>query len=145
MSYSGDPSTTTRDAVRFLIHDTDTANEMVRDAEIEWVLSKEPEPHLAAARLCSVIIARGANSSTVTSKSIGGFSVSYGGDIKSAYNDLARDLRMWAEVNAGPEIFVSVSENEDFRSDTDWDQGAGFRIGQFDFESDINNASLTGE
>lgn len=50
-TYSGDPSATPKDAVRFLVGDTDDQRFMLRDAEITWLLSNEgSDPRRAAAR-----------------------------------------------------------------------------------------------
>lgn len=36
-TYSGDPSSTARDAIRFLVGDTDTTDQLLSDEEIAWV------------------------------------------------------------------------------------------------------------
>lgn len=39
-SYSGDPANSDKDAVRFLVGDTDTSEQLVEDEEISWALSQ---------------------------------------------------------------------------------------------------------
>ncbi len=36
-TYGGDPSANARDAIRFLIGDTDTNDQLLNDAEIAWI------------------------------------------------------------------------------------------------------------
>ena len=36
-TYSGDPSSSARDAIRFLVGDTDTNDQLVTNEEIAWV------------------------------------------------------------------------------------------------------------
>lgn len=47
--YSGDPTTSTKDEVRFLMQDTDDADHLVEDEEIDYLLSAYGSPLLAAA------------------------------------------------------------------------------------------------
>jgi hypothetical protein len=56
-SYSGDPSTSDKDAVRFLIPDTDDANRLLLDREIEQALTLEDGDVRSAAALCLEVIA----------------------------------------------------------------------------------------
>ena len=39
-TYDGDPSANARDAIRFLIGDTDTNDQLLADAEVAWVNSQ---------------------------------------------------------------------------------------------------------
>ena len=48
-NYSGDPSLSSRDAVRFLIGDTDPNDPLVTDEEIAYALGRFTEPELAGA------------------------------------------------------------------------------------------------
>lgn len=48
MPYSGDPSTSAADEVRFLIGDTDNNNLRLTDEEVAWLVSKYPTPIVAA-------------------------------------------------------------------------------------------------
>jgi hypothetical protein len=47
-SYSGDPSTSNVDAVRFLIGDTDIADPIMSNEEISWLLTQHGTPAKAA-------------------------------------------------------------------------------------------------
>jgi hypothetical protein len=48
-NYSGDPSASLRDTVRFLIGDTDPADPLISDEEIGYALTKFAKPELAGA------------------------------------------------------------------------------------------------
>ena len=47
-TYSGDPSSSDKDAVRFLIGDTDSTDPIMQDEEIVWLLSQHGTPSKAA-------------------------------------------------------------------------------------------------
>lgn len=57
-SYSGDPSLSSKDKVRFLIGDTIPADELLQDEEINAVLIDQPNTTLAAAIAAEAIAAR---------------------------------------------------------------------------------------
>jgi hypothetical protein len=72
-TYSDNPSSTgtaaqKRDAVRFLIQDTDTTNGKVTDAQIAWALGEEPNVYGAAARCCEALANKHGN---ISSRSVG--------------------------------------------------------------------------
>ena len=53
-TYSGDPATSDKDAVRFLTGDTDAGDQLASDEEIAYALSQRPDVRLAAAVVCDV-------------------------------------------------------------------------------------------
>lgn len=57
-TYSGDPSSTNLDAVRFLIGDTDTNDQQLQDAEVEWLLTENGSVYNAAAAGCETLAAK---------------------------------------------------------------------------------------
>ena len=71
MTYSGNPSPSDRDTVRFLIGDT-TVPEFLTDEEIDWCLIEEVNIYLAGALCCESIAARLAQE---IDKSVGDISV----------------------------------------------------------------------
>lgn len=87
-SYSGDPSLSTRDTVRFLIGDTSIKDQLLQNAEIDWVLSQYNAPMNAAIRCCEVIMAK---FSRLADESIGSVHVSFSQKAES-YRKLRRDL-----------------------------------------------------
>ena len=91
-TYSGDPAGSNRNAVRFLIGDTDTANaqnQLLADAEIDWVLTKRTDIYMAAADCCEAIAAKLAK--LIPIKTVHGISRSLG-DRVSYYLKLAEQL-----------------------------------------------------
>lgn len=56
-TYSGDPSASAKDAVRFLIADTDVDNQLLRDAEITWALAEHDQNVRRAAADCLDVVA----------------------------------------------------------------------------------------
>lgn len=58
-TYSGNPATSLRDQVRFLIGDTDPDDPLLQDEEIDWLLAQSNQNVLAAAaEACQAISAR---------------------------------------------------------------------------------------
>jgi hypothetical protein len=73
MPYSQNPTSTPKDSIRFLIHDT-TSPEVFSDAEILFVLETEANIWMAAALLCDRIVAQYKG---VTERMIGSVRVYY--------------------------------------------------------------------
>lgn len=88
-TYSGDPSSSDTDLVRFLVHDTIEADYVVQDAEITYLLTTWTNPYLAASHCAEIISAH--YSKQATSKTVGDLSISYAGKA-SDYHLLAQHL-----------------------------------------------------
>lgn len=88
-SYSGDPSTSEKDAVRFEIGDVDVNDQLVSDEEIQYLLTTEDSIVGAAALCCDKIAARFARD---VDKKIEGTSVSASQRYEH-YRSLAQHLR----------------------------------------------------
>ena len=57
--YSGDPTDSPKDAVRYMIGDTDWEHKLLSDPEIEYELAKtEQDPYRAAMECCLRLIAK---------------------------------------------------------------------------------------
>lgn len=98
-TYSGDPSTSTKDQVRFLAQATgeDKATGFVSDEEIAWLLTQEPNPYLAAAMVADRVSSYfGAQ----RSKTVGPLTIS-GQDQARNYALLAQTLRSQASLWSG--------------------------------------------
>lgn len=111
-TYSGDPGSTTRDEVRFLVGDTDTSDQQLTDEEIAWLLSEEGSA-LGAAVLAAEQLA--AKFARLASQSTGGISISFG-ERQTNYAGLASRLRrrMLGGVYAGGiSIAEKTAEDED--------------------------------
>lgn len=75
-TYTGDPSVSTRDQIRFLIGDTDSTDPLLQDEEIEWTLTNAGGSiYQAAHDLCYALGSKFAR--LATSKSVGDLSLSY--------------------------------------------------------------------
>lgn len=57
-TYSGDPSASSLDEVRFLIGDTDTTDQLLQDAEVTYAITKYTDPLQAAVSLCVQLAAK---------------------------------------------------------------------------------------
>ena len=87
-TYTGNPADSDRDAVRFLIGDTNCESKLASDQEIEFALGVSPIVQKAAAVVCRAIAAR---FSTKTSFGAGDMSKSCS-DIAKAFADRAKEL-----------------------------------------------------
>ncbi len=94
-TYGGDPSANARDAIRFLIGDTDTNDQLLNDDEIAWVNNQVSGSDTALTALysagyrCCVIIA--SKFSRLADQSVGDMKVSMSQKAK-AYRDQATDI-----------------------------------------------------
>lgn len=89
-SYSGNPGSSEKDAVRFLVGDTDTDDQLLSDEEIAWVIVQAGASEYQAAHDAAYAIAS-KFSRMATSKSVGDLSLAYA-DRAKAYFDLANEL-----------------------------------------------------
>jgi len=114
-SYSGDPSSSPKDAVRFLIQDTNPASPIVQDEEINWVLTNEMNVWMAAAAICDTLIGRGG---AVKMKKVDGLMIAYD---RAFYTALALGLRARGMNYQVPYAGgISVADKEALEADPDW-------------------------
>lgn len=132
-TYSGDPSDSPRDEVRFLVGDTNTNKQLVSDEEIAFALASTSDSTYGAAALCARAIA-------------GKFSREVNGRFESIWSDdgskskqffdLARRLDIQAKTAGGLALGspyvggVSRADMESVRANTDRVDSA-FMRGQF--------------
>jgi hypothetical protein len=99
-TYSGDPSSSAKDEIRFLVGDTDENIPEVSDEEIAYIVTMHADPgvgygnYTAAAVLAQAIAAKYAKKAD---KSVGGLSIQY----KQKYDNyvaLAETLRGYART-----------------------------------------------
>lgn len=89
-SYSGNPSTSLRDQVRFLIGDTNSASPLLSDEEIDFAVAENgTAAYMAAAVCCEAIVGKLSQS---TSKTVGKLSLQNSEKYQN-YVDLAARLR----------------------------------------------------
>ncbi len=85
-TYSGDPASSTLDALRFLIGDTITDRFMFTNPEIEYALGEQPDPRIAGADLLEIKSRQYAR--------LADFKV---GDVSKAYSKLSEQMKAVAE------------------------------------------------
>jgi hypothetical protein len=94
-TYSGDPSDSEKDAVRFLIGDTDTTDQLLSDEEIQYTITESGSLYQAA-HDCAYAIAS-SFARMATSKSVGDLSLSYSDRASSFYQVADRMLQLQAK------------------------------------------------
>ena len=110
-TYSNDPSTSTRNKVRFLINDVDSADPLFNDAELDYLIAEWTDVYETCRAACETLVARFSRLADSTSKSVGDISVSESYTAKSkqyqdlAHNFLQRRMRktpptMWAHADS---------------------------------------------
>jgi hypothetical protein len=125
-TYTGDPNDSARDAIRFLIGDTDSTDQLVTDEEIAWLNtevsgSATSTTHLyrASARAANAI---GAKFSRLADQQIGDLSVKMSQKATAAYA-LAASLNELAATDSSVPIpyagGISVSDKKARDEDTD--------------------------
>ena len=87
-TYSGDPSSSTRDAVRFLIGDTDTNDQLISNEEINYFVVEFNNARRSASEAARSIAAKFAR---LMNRSIGGLSADFSAKYRQ-YLELADNL-----------------------------------------------------
>ncbi len=109
-SYSGDPSRTPRDGVRFYVGDTNRQRPLLDDREVDFALAANPNPLIAAAVLAEHLMGKFAREADVT---VGPVSKSFS-SISEAFSKKAEQLRCEANKRAGvsfPAITIQGKRN----------------------------------
>lgn len=130
-SYSGSPSSSQTDEVRFLAGLTNADDQQMSDEEIAYCISKSPNVMLAAAMACDYMQARYAREADIRAGANGELSIKFS-QIAKAYADRAAALRMRALGSAMPwTAAISIDEKQGNEEDADRTQPA-FKRNQFD-------------
>ena len=128
-SYSGNPSSSERDAVRFLVGDTDTNDQLLSNEEIDYLTTQHGSVHRIASESARAIAAKFAR---LMNRSIGGLSADFSAKYRQ-YLELADNLLEKDEI-APVSPFISGfgrSAKEAVELDTDRESTFG-RKGQHD-------------
>lgn len=120
-SYSHDPATSDKDAVRFLVGDTDSSEQLISDEEIQFALKEEPNVRRAAAFVARAIAAKFAREAD---RSVGDLRIAYSQRSRGFY-DLAD--RLEADASRRTNVLrampyaggISVADKESVEDDTD--------------------------
>lgn len=138
-TYSGDPTDSSKDAVRFLIGDTSATFE-ITDEEIAYILTLYPTPLGAAAACCRALASRFAK---MVDKEVGDLKIKYS-QRQKAFLDLAGQLEQQSGLTglmpyAGG---ISVADKETVEADSDRPKPS-FRSGQFDHRDGLPQGGET--
>ena len=132
-NYSGDPAAVARDAVRFLVGQTSTGDDvLVTDEEIAYAIAQTRSNYTAAA-MCAEALAARYRTASMESESIGDTSVTWG-DRAGRLEGLAATLRRQGALRSVTPFLggQSVGDRDTRQADTDLRQPA-FTVDQFDY------------
>jgi len=107
-SYSGNPSTSANDEVRFLVGDTDTTDQLLQDEEIAWLITNCGTTRFAAVEAANGIAAK---YSRMADKAVGDLRLSASQKSKQ-YFDLAKRLRRRAMVGSVTPYAGGITESD---------------------------------
>lgn len=85
-TYSGNPSSSTLDEVRFLCGDTDTTNQLITNEEITYLITQYPDATTAAAMALDALASK---YSRMADKQVG--------DLRIQYSQIAQGFRAQAD------------------------------------------------
>lgn len=137
-TYSGNPANSARDAIRFLIGDTNSGDQLLLDAEIAWLNEQVTGSATAttglydvAERACLMIASKLAREAD---KAIGDLKVSMS-QRASAYREQAREMRVLAARSGSVPVpyagGISISDKDIDDENSDLARG-WFASGQFE-------------
>jgi hypothetical protein len=120
-TYSGDPSASPLDAVRFAIGDTETTYQLLQNEEINYLIAQKSSINDAAYAACMNIVAK---LSRLADQTVGPVSTKHSQMVEH-YRQLADKL--WA--NAGNVVIpyaggTSISDNQSMQANTNFVQPA---------------------
>ena len=109
-TYSGDPSTSTRNKVRFLINDTDSTDALFSDEELDYLITEWGGNVYEISRAaCETLVSRFVRLSDSTSKSVGDISVSESYTAKAQqYKELANSFLARGMRKTPPRPFANA-------------------------------------
>lgn len=136
MSYSGDPTTSAKDAVRFHIGDTDPTNEYLNDAEINYMLTNNNNYVFKTAHQACYQIA--AKLSRYVNESVGQVRVELS-NLSKQYIDLGEQLKQQMYKDGDPQIIAGGITKSDKESNT---QNSELVIPKFTKDMEENNSYL---
>lgn len=132
-TYSGNPSDSDKDAVRFLVGDKDSTDQQISDEEITFLMTQKSNVYAAAALAAGCIAAKYARDVGSSIESVRVFSADRYKHYKDLENELDNKSKGATSDGYGLPVVTGISES-DIRSveqDTDRVQSA-FKKRQFD-------------
>lgn len=133
-TYSGDPTTSNRNKVRFLINDTTSTDALFSDEELDYLITEWGTNVYEICRAaCEVLVSRFSRLADSTSKSVGDISVSESYTAKSKqYQDLANSFLNRKLRKAPPTMWANTDALKSTDDRTTSDFGTDFVVGQMD-------------
>lgn len=131
-TYSGNPGSSTRDEVRFLIQDTDTNSQLLSNEELDYLITSYGEAYSAAVAAVGVLIAT-ASRAVQESKTVGDLSISKSeGARLQQWQALMVSLQneRFRRFPAAPVVNANVLLPTDERDEEN--EGSDFVVGQMD-------------
>ena len=118
-TYSGDPTFSKKDEVRFLLGDTNSDSQRVSDEEIEYTLTSAGNNAYSAAARCARSLA--ALYATKVDKAVGDLNISWS-QLAQNFASLAAQLEGQVARRSSPRLYaggisVSDKDSEDLRTD----------------------------
>lgn len=135
-TYGGDPDANARDAIRFLIGDTDTNDQILSDEEIAWVNKEVTGSSTATTGLYDAgyrcCLAAASKFSRMADKSVGDLSVSMS-QKAAAYRTQAQEIKALAarEGNVPTPYAGGITQSDKDVDEGDSDIRRYFKVGQF--------------
>lgn len=120
-SYTGNPTSSTRDAVRWLVGDTDDTEPLCSDEEIDYAVAQGITAHAAAALVCQAIATRFAREADTTINPPGGVSHTLNYSQRAAgYRTMAAQYRATTAETAAPYCGgISRTDKQTYEDDSD--------------------------
>ena len=132
-TYSNDPSTSTRNKVRFLINDVDSTDALFNDAELDYLIAEWVDVYETCRAACETLVARFSRLADSTSKSVGDISVSESYAAKGKeYQDLANSFLARKLRKAPPTMWANTDAIKSTDDKTTSDFNTDFVVGQMD-------------
>lgn len=130
-TYSGDPTASSNDAVRFTIGDTNSSDQQLSDEEIGYLLSAHGSVLGASIAACDALVARHATAGTGIDRQVGDLRIS-GSQRAASFASMRDRLVRQQAVSAVPLAGgISVADKQATEDDTDR-PSPSFSRGQFD-------------
>lgn len=121
-SYSGDPSASTKDAIRFIVGDTDSDDQLITDAEINYLIARHGTINRTASEAARSIAAKFAR---LMNRSIGGLSADFSSKYRQ-YMELADNLLSKEETDPVSPFISGYKRSEKEARELDLDRETTF-------------------
>ena len=137
-TYSGDPTTSTRNKVRFLLNDTDSTDVLFSDEELAYLITEWVDTYEICRAACETLVSRVNRLADSTSKSVGDISVSQSYTAKAKqYQDLANSFLARRLRKTPPTVWANADALKNSVDRTVTDYNTEFWVGQMDNPNNI--------